>query len=51
MFNVNLKFVEDSNLPEAYLWGAEWWYLLKKNGDERLWNVAEEVFGGSSKVE
>ena len=44
MFRKNLEFVEESKLPEAYLWGAEWWYLLKKNGDDRLWKVAEEVF-------
>ncbi|MBI4714282.1 endo-1,4-beta-xylanase [Candidatus Uhrbacteria bacterium] len=44
MFRKNLEFVNEANLPEVYLWGAEWWYLLKKNGDERLWNVAEEVF-------
>ena len=45
MFLNNLKFVEDAHLPEVYLWGAEWWVLLKQNGDERLWEVAEEVFG------
>jgi hypothetical protein len=44
MFRKNLEFVELAGLPEAYLWGAEWWYLLKLNGDERLWKVAEEVF-------
>ncbi len=44
MFRNNLKFVEDAHLPEVYLWGAEWWLLLRQNGDERLWEVAKEVF-------
>ncbi len=43
-FRNNLKFVEDAHLPEVYLWGAEWWMLLRENGDERLWEVAKEVF-------
>lgn len=43
-FEKNLRFVEDAHLPEVYLWGAEWWLLLKHNGDERLWEVAEGVF-------
>ncbi|MBI2475213.1 beta-galactosidase [Candidatus Uhrbacteria bacterium] len=45
MFRNNLEFVESAKLSEVYLWGAEWWYLLKQNGDDRLWNVAEEVLG------
>lgn len=44
MFRKNIEFVNEAMLPEVYLWGAEWWYLLKINGDERLWEVAEEVF-------
>lgn len=44
LFRNNLRFVENAHLPEVYLWGAEWWTLLKVNGDDRLWNVAKEVF-------
>ncbi|MBI5370117.1 beta-galactosidase [Candidatus Uhrbacteria bacterium] len=47
MFDNNLQFVKDTHLPEVYLWGAEWWALLKTHGDDRLWNVAKEVFGGA----
>lgn len=44
MFRKNIEFVDEAGLPEVYLWGAEWWYLLKENKDERLWKVAEKVF-------
>ncbi len=44
MFQNNLDFVKQARLPEAYLWGAEWWYLLKLNGEPRLWNTAKTVF-------
>ncbi|MBM5789671.1 hypothetical protein FJZ23_01085 [Candidatus Parcubacteria bacterium] len=46
-FEHNIRFVEDARLPEVYLWGAEWWLLLRENGDERLWNVAKNVFASS----
>lgn len=44
MFRNNVQFAQDAHLSEVYLWGAEWWLLLKENGDDRLWNVATEVF-------
>ena len=44
MFRSNLQFVKEAHLSEVYLWGAEWWYLLKQNGDDRLWNVAKTLF-------
>ncbi len=44
MFARNLKFAREAHLSEVYFWGAEWWYFLKMSGDERLWQVAKEVF-------
>lgn len=40
----NVNFVREAGLREAYLWGAEWWYALKADGDERLWNEAKKIF-------
>ncbi len=40
----NAKFAEDTGLPEAYFWGVEWWYALKKAGDPRLWNAGKAIF-------
>lgn len=42
MLRANFEFVEQTHLPEVYLWGAEWWYLLKKNNNDRLWQTAKE---------
>jgi hypothetical protein len=44
MLGENLKFVREAGLPEAYLWGAEWWYALKADGEDRLWEAASGIF-------
>ena len=44
IFEKNIDFAERTGLSEVYLWGAEWWYLLRENGDSRLWDVGREVF-------
>lgn len=44
MFENNIEFVRQAGLPEAYLWGAEWWYTLKQDGDDRLWEAARPLF-------
>jgi hypothetical protein len=43
MFQNNLDFAIQSGLSEAYLWGAEWWYFLLLNGEDRLWEKAKEI--------
>jgi hypothetical protein len=43
-FQDNVQFARDAGLSEVYLWGAEWWYAMKEAGDNRLWEVAEDVF-------
>jgi hypothetical protein len=40
----NVEFVRKAGLSEAYLWGTEWWYALKKAGDNRLWETARLLF-------
>ncbi len=44
MFETNVRFAQEAGLPEVYLWGAEWWVALHNAGDDRLWQVAKEVF-------
>jgi hypothetical protein len=41
----NVAFAQKVGFPEAYLWGAEWWYWLKteKNHPE-LWETARTIF-------
>ncbi len=43
-FQNNIDYAKASHLDEAYLWGAEWWEYARLKGDDRLWNVAKEVF-------
>jgi len=43
-FNKNIEYTGNAGFEEAYLWGVEWWYWRKENGDERFWNRAKELF-------
>ncbi len=40
----NIDFARRTGLDEVYLWGAEWWYYLKVHGEDRLWEVAKDIF-------
>ncbi len=40
----NAAYARRTGLPEAYLWGVEWWYLLKEQGRPELWEAAKELF-------
>lgn len=39
-----LNFARRTQLPEAYWWGAEYWYWEKQRGDPRYWNIARGFF-------
>jgi len=39
-----IDFAAHTGFDEIYLWGAEWWYWLKKqHHDARYWNEAQEL--------
>lgn len=38
----NLWFAQRTRATEVYLWGVEWWYYLKQQGDARLWDAGVE---------
>lgn len=40
----NAQYARETGLPEAYLWGAEWWYHLRRNGYPELWEEARRLF-------
>lgn len=44
LFEDNIDFVNNAQISEAYLWGAEWWYALHQAGEDRLWETAKELF-------
>lgn len=40
----NIEVAKRIGVDEAYIWGVEWWYFLKENGDDRLWNVGRALY-------
>ncbi|HBK35010.1 hypothetical protein A2239_02530 [Candidatus Uhrbacteria bacterium RIFOXYA2_FULL_40_9] len=43
-FEKNVQFAEQTGVSEVYFWGAEWWYYLRMQGFDSLWNYAENLF-------
>ncbi len=45
-FRENIEFAKRTGLPEAYFWGAEWWYWMKENaGNPVFWEEARNAIG------
>lgn len=38
----NLAFAKQIGADELYLWGVEWWYYMKEQGESRLWEKGIE---------
>ena len=38
-----LRYAQRTGLTEISLWGVEWWYYLKQNGQPDLWNAGVEL--------
>ena len=46
MFEANLDMARRAGFSEIYLWGAEWWYLMKdKYHNDAYWERAKEIWG------
>lgn len=43
-FRANLQYAIDSDLNKTYLWGAEWWYFRKTQGNSEYWDLARTLF-------
>ena len=44
-FRKNISFAKKTQLPEIYLWGAEWWYWMKvKHNQGEIWEEAKKLF-------
>jgi len=44
-FKANIKFTRRAGFDEAYLWGAEWWYLMKTKKDyPAYWAEARKLW-------
>ncbi len=40
----NIDFAKDVGFSQVYLWGGEWWYWLKKHGNDSVWNELRGLF-------
>ncbi len=39
-----IEFARETGFTEAYIWGVEWWYWVKLQGDESIWNIGKEIW-------
>jgi hypothetical protein len=45
-FNDNIEYARKVGFSEVYLWGAEWWYLMKTQQNQpEFWETAKKVMG------
>lgn len=43
-FDTVLEFAKGTGMQTQYLWGAEWWYYMKLQGEDWYWERAKEIF-------
>ena len=48
-FNDILDYAVATRYDHQYLWGAEWWYWLKKQDHPEMWERGRELFSQSGK--
>ncbi len=39
-----LAYARDTRYENQYLWGAEWWYWLREQGNETFWERGKRIF-------
>ncbi len=44
-FNEMINFARQTGFDTQYLWGAEWWYWMKKQNYPEHWQRAKKLFG------
>lgn len=43
-FETVLEFAKHTGMKTHYLWGGEWWYYMKLQGEEWYWEKGKELF-------
>ena len=43
-FNDILAYAKETRYERQYLWGAEWWYWLTKNGHTEMWERGQQLY-------
>lgn len=39
-----IEFARKTGFMRAYIWGVEWWYWTKVQGDDSIWNIGKEIW-------
>jgi len=42
-FATVIEFAKKTGMKTQYLWGAEWWYYMKLQGEDWYWDTAKEL--------
>ena len=40
----NVEFARRAGLSEVYVWGVEWWYWLRGQGNDEIWEYGKSIF-------
>lgn len=43
-FDEIIEYARDTRYEEQYLWGGEWWYWLREQGENGMWERARSLF-------
>lgn len=42
-FGEMMEYIKGTGFDTFYLWGAEWWYLLKEKGHPEMWEAVKDM--------
>jgi hypothetical protein len=42
--NEIIDYARETRYDKQYLWGAEWWYWLSKQGEGEIWERGKELY-------
>ena len=42
-FNATIDYAKQTGFSDYYLWGVEWWYYLKQNGQAEYWDRVKNL--------
>lgn len=43
-FNEIIEYAKATRYEKQYLWGGEWWFWLREQGNPEMWNRGKELF-------
>lgn len=43
-FTENIEYARETKFKTIYVWGVEWWYWMRTQGNATFWNLAKQTF-------